>query len=64
MIGIYKFTYNDTYCYVGQSIQVEKRISQHKDDINKFRHTNLSVIGDYDPALIKFEILKECQKEE
>lgn len=64
MIGIYKFTYDDTYCYVGQSINVENRISQHKDDINKFRHPNMSELENYDPTLVKFEILKECSIEE
>ena len=64
MIGIYKFTYDDTYCYVGQSSNVENRISQHKNDIAKHKHPNMDILGDYDPALVRFEVLKECSAEE
>lgn len=64
MIGIYKFVFRDSYCYVGQSNAVEKRIAQHQRLIADKTHPNMRSFEDYAPSEIQFSILKECPVEE
>ena len=58
--GIYMFTYKDKWAYVGQSINIDNRIKQHKRDIYLKRQLNLSIFDDYSINDIKFKILEYC----
>ena len=62
MIGIYSFTYKDKYAYVGQSIDVENRILQHKIKIEKNIHPNMEIFENYCLSDFSFNVLEECDK--
>ncbi len=47
MIGIYKIIINNKF-YVGSSFDLERRLIQHKSDLNRRRHDNLHLQKAYD----------------
>lgn len=62
MIGIYKITNkNNGKIYIGQSNNVEKRISEHKQKRTMTIDEYINVLG---VENFDFEILEECNKEE
>ena len=65
MIGIYKIIFSNNHYYIGQSININRRFSQHKRDLKKGTHTNNRLQNCYnkygEPVL---EVLQECSKEE
>lgn len=64
MIGIYMITIKDVYAYIGQSIDIEKRLRKHKNDIKNKRHPNMKAIGDYSLSDCIFSVLTECSSDE
>lgn len=65
MIGIYKFTnkYNRK-CYIGQSIDIERRYKRHKNAMNNNSQLYFHrAIRKYGFDNFSFEILIECPKE-
>lgn len=52
------FVINDEYAYVGQSVDVEKRIEKHKRLLNEKKHPNVNLVEDI--KSIDFYILEEC----
>ena len=68
--GIYKITNTLTNeAYIGQSKNIEKRISTHKEDLENGTHVNKGLQEDYDLAksldsdyeIFSFEIIKEVK---
>ena len=68
MIGIYKITnLLNNKCYIGQSIQIEKRFAQHKSPYERNRHPELPLykaIEKYGIENFSFEVIEECKQEE
>ena len=68
MIGIYKITNkNNNKSYIGQSIHVEKRLSEHKSPYNhKREHNKLLYKAFFKHGIenFSFEVIEECDKEE
>ena len=64
MIGIYKITNMNTgKCYVGQSIDIEKRWKQHEYMLNKKKHHSIKLQNSWNKhgeKSFKFEIVEEC----
>lgn len=63
--GIYKIVNSATNeCYVGQSVRVLKRISDHKCNLRKGTHTNpklQNAWNKYGGAAFSFEVVVECE---
>lgn len=68
MIGIYKITNTiNNKCYIGQSIDVERRMNKHKIDLLNNKHGNEHMQNSFNKYGIdnfKFELLIECKAEE
>ena len=73
MIGIYKITNKiNGKCYIGQSVDVEKRLREHKlrafrgdEKTNKEYHKALyKALRKYGIEAFTYEILLECKKEQ
>ena len=63
MIGIYKITNKmNGKCYIGQSINVEQRLKDHKNC--KANKPLYRAFKKYGIKNFKFEVLEECSKEE
>lgn len=64
IIGVYKITnIIDNKCYIGSSINVKGRISQHKNQLKKNKHHSIKLQRAYDKYCIenfKYEIVEEC----
>ena len=65
MIGIYKITnLIDNKCYIGKSIDIERRFKQHRFRLNSRKRTKTSLIRyailKHGLDNFKFEVLKEC----
>ena len=67
-IGIYKITnLKNGKIYIGQSINILERFTQHKSDLKGNRHSNKhlqSAYNLYGLETFKFEILEECSKKQ
>lgn len=67
MIGIYKITNNiNQHCYVGQSIHIEERWEEHKNEYNWKREARKPLyiaFQKYGLENFTFEILEECEPE-
>lgn len=63
MIGIYKITSPSGEIYVGQSVDIDKRISQHKSGNSSNKKLTAS-IKKYGWENHKVEIIVECDPEE
>lgn len=62
MIGIYKITNKDTgEVYIGQSTNIEKRISEHKQKRTQTIDNYINVLG---VEHFSFEIIEECSQED
>ena len=63
MIGVYKITnINNGKVYVGESINIEKRWDEHKEDLENNNHHNYKLQEDYNTYgedNFKFEVLEE-----
>lgn len=67
MTGVYKITNNKNgKVYIGQSIDMDKRIKRHKRDLENRRSICKELQHDYDenPNSISFSILCECSVDE
>lgn len=66
MIGIYKIIINDYYIYIGQSVNIEGRWSDHLSELRRNKHCNKKLQNTYNKYsnTIKFEILEECDVSE
>lgn len=68
MIGIYKITnLINNKVYVGQSIAIERRWTQHKSPYEQQRHPDLPInqaFQKYGVENFKFEVLEECAADE
>lgn len=67
MIGIYKITNKENgRVYIGQSINIEKRIKRHKRDMKNGKEKPKSLQNDYDssPDSFEFSVLCECSIDE
>lgn len=64
-IGIYKLNFKNTF-YIGQSLNIEKRISNHIWMLKSNRHPNKYMQEEYNNTLIlpNVEILIECSSKE
>ena len=63
MIGIYKITYNkDGRCYIGQSINIEHRLKEHRNCEGK-SHIHNAILK-YGLSNFTFEIIEECNREQ
>lgn len=63
MTGIYKITYNkDGRCYIGQSINIEHRLKEHKNcEGQSYIH---NAIKKYGLSNFTFEVIEECSRQE
>lgn len=63
MTGIYKITYNkDGRCYIGQSINIEHRLKEHKKcEGQSYIH---NAIKKYGLSNFTFEVVEECSRQE
>lgn len=60
MVGIYRITNTvNGKCYVGQSINIEKRLRQHKKGIDSNEHLQNS-FKKYGMDKFEFEVIEEC----
>ena len=68
LIGIYSITnLKNGKKYVGQSVNIKKRLTMHRYLLKKGTHYNKHLQNSYNKygiAAFKFEILKECSTEE
>lgn len=67
MVGIYKITNKENgRVYIGQSINIEKRIKRHKRDMKNGKEKPRSLQNDYDrtPDSFEFSVLRECTVDE
>ena len=66
MIGIYKITNKiNNKCYIGQSIDINRRWLEHKNPNNWDRKSILyDAFKKYDIENFSFEIIEECNQEE
>lgn len=63
MTGIYKITINDYYIYIGQSVNIEGRWSDHLSELKRNKksyNTKFQNVFNKYPNTIKFEIIEEC----
>lgn len=64
--GIYKITINDYYIYIGQSVDIKCRWSNHLSKLKQNKHHNKklqNVFNKYSDS-IKFQIIEECSVDE
>lgn len=64
-VGIYAI-YHDEKFYIGSSIDLDRRLIQHKSDLKKNRHSNKKLqnyVNKYIPDL-HFKVIKICLKED
>lgn len=64
MRGIYKITNEDTgKVYIGESMNIDRRWKEHKEDLNNNTHTNKKLQNDwnlkFNDDLFRFEVLEE-----
>ena len=71
MIGIYKITNTiNNKIYIGQSINIQERIAEHKrlalnkEFLNKFQYPLYLALNKYGIDNFKFEIIMECSEEQ
>lgn len=71
MIGIYKITNTiNNKIYIGQSVNIQERISEHKrlaydaKFLNKFQYPLYLALNKYGVEKFTFEIIMECKEEE
>nr|DAP64199.1 MAG TPA: intron associated endonuclease [Caudoviricetes sp.] len=64
--GIYKITSPSGNCYVGQSVNIEKRWMAHRYSVKKERHNRAftNAVKKYGIDSFVFEILEECSVDE
>ena len=67
VIGIYKITnILDKKCYIGSSVNVKKRFSEHRRDLNKNSHHSYHLQrawNKYGESQFQFQILEICINE-
>lgn len=65
MTGIYKIIFSNNHYYIGQSVNTNRRFSQHKRELKKGIHSNSRLQNCYnkygEPV---FEVIQECLKTE
>ena len=71
MVGIYKITNTiNNKIYIGQSINIQERIAEHKrlalnkEFLNKFQYPLYLALNKYGIDNFKFEIIMECSEEQ
>lgn len=68
MIGIYSITnIINSKCYVGQSVDISRRFSQHRSNLNKNKHVNRHLQyawNKYGENNFKFDVLEICKAED
>jgi hypothetical protein len=65
MIGIYKITFSNGHYYFGQAVDINRRFSQHKRELNRGNHSNSRLqncFNKYGEPI--YEVIEECSKEE
>lgn len=67
-VGIYKITnVKNKKVYIGQSINLRKRIRDHKNELRKNKHRNVMlqrIYNKYGENIFVYEILEECEAEQ
>ena len=67
MVGIYKIeNIKNGYVYIGQSVNIERRLKDHKRELKYNRHINnhlQNAYNKYGESNFNFEIICECEKE-
>lgn len=67
MVGIYKIeNIKNGYVYIGQSVNIERRLKDHKRELGYNKHHNIYLqraYNKYGESNFNFEIICECEKE-
>lgn len=59
--GIYLIVFRDEYAYVGQSVDIELRLSGHKKRLHCCSHPNFDMLCEYNEDDFKFIVLQEVK---
>ena len=68
MIGIYEIVNNiSDKKYIGSSLNIEKRLYRHKNDLKNGKHVNIHLQREYNKygfESFTFNVLEECSKDD